>query len=129
VTYCPDAMSRTFQFAVVLALLLIALAAFRFSENGRYQYFPETERTPEVVLDTRTGESWQITGGGIADADPHSATLTIHLVHVRDLTSLETCLDGKSRSWLLHPLAMRYCRQDHTGEKIDFQPENASASH
>jgi hypothetical protein len=35
-------------------------------------------------------------------------------------------MDGKSASWVLHPLAMRYCHEDHI---IDFQPENASASH
>jgi hypothetical protein len=94
-------MTKPFQVAVVLALLLIALAAFRFSENGRYQY------TNEIILDTRSGEGWNLSGD--THFNPRAGIIAAHQVHVEDSRPLEACMDGKTSSWLLHPIAMHTC--------------------
>jgi hypothetical protein len=95
-------VSKTFHFAVVLALFLIALAAFRFSENGRYHY------TDGLVVDTRSGQAWPLDGN--AHYNPRAGIVTAHHVQLKDSTALEACMDGKSVNWFLHPLAMRACR-------------------
>ena len=104
-------MTSRFQFAVALALLLIALAALRSSENGRYRYFADSKDDENhVVLDTRTGEYWETYRGLVTDADPQAHRITYHLAHESDATALDACMDGKSQNWLLHPAAMYYCR-------------------
>jgi len=95
-------MSRSVQFVAGIALLLVAFAALRYSENGRYRY------TDGLLVDTRNGEAWPLDGN--AHYEPRAAVVTAHHIQVKDSTALETCMDGKSRDWVLHPIAMRICR-------------------